>query len=565
MFRRAVFFLFIVVGNVTFSNAQLYLEDETRQVDSTASYTQTVFEGKIIREIFIVNETFSRPAVQDSADTSTRSIQLGRYFHINTRSFVIRKLLLFNTKDRIDSLRIKESERLIRAQRYIDRGSIEVVPIAGCADSVDIRVLVRDAFGLVPEGQLSTSRFGVGLKAINLLGWGHQIRGFYTWNRDVELNNYTYSYDIPSIANTFVNFNVLYHSNLIDTTSAKRLSFQRPFYSFFTHWAGGVTLMQESQQSNVFLPGVVDPVLQRLQYDEQDYWAAYALRLMREENQRLVLSVRYYRIDYTEKPLPEFDPLRIYTEENLYLLGVGFSERKYKQERYLLRFGYIEDIPVGQAYNIIGGIQNKNGLNRLYLGTSLSRGQYIQWGYIEMLIQLGAFFNNASVQEGVFRSELNYFSPLIEINGWKIRHFFRPRLLLGINRLATDRITLNDYFDIRGFNSIRPFGTHKMVGHLRTSVYTPYAPWGFKIGGYLSYSMGMLGDDKSRFFSGVYSSFGLGLMFRNDRLGFSFFSVGLSYFPYVPDEGYHIFNLYESKKFNHHDFDINKPNIIRYR
>ena len=280
------------------------------------------------------------------------------------------------------------------------------------------------------------------------------------------------------------------------------------------------------------------------------------------------MSARYYYIDYTKKPLPEFDPLRIYTKENFYLLGIGFSERKYKQDRYLLKFGFTEDVPVGQMYNIVGGIQNKNGLNRLYLGTTLSRGQYTRLGYIEGLVEFGSFFDNINIEEGVFRSELNYFSPLIEINGWKIRQFFRPQLILGINRLATDRVTLNDYFDISGFNSIRPFGTQKIVSYLQTNVYTPYDLWGFRIGAYFSYSMGMLGDDRYRFsHNRAYSALGFGLMFRNDRLVFNTFKLGVLYFPYVPDEGYSIFkfNLHEFQSFRYHDFDINKPDMVRYR
>ena len=591
MFKRIILLLFFFIGNLTFSNAESYLEGEPEQADSislnnsdeptqrswfrdniqslifrnpqpqseesentTKSETEPLnFEGKIIREIFVEDEVPSN---------------LGRYFHVSTRPFVIRKLLLFGKNDSYDSLRIRESERLIRAQRYIDRGRIEVVPIAGCPDSIDVRVLIRDAFGFVPEGQLSSSRFGVGLRAINLLGLGHQIRSFYTWNRDIGLNNYMYAYDIPNFAGTYINAGALYRNNPVDTTETKRLSFQRPFYSFFARWAGGVELMQETQQRNVFLPGIVEPVLQRLRYSEQDYWAAYALKSLREENQNFILSARYYRIDYTKKPLSEFDPLHIYSGESLYLLGFGFSERKYKQDRYLLKFGFIEDVPVGQKYSLVGGIQNKNGLNRLYLGTTLSRGQYTRWGYVEMLIECGSFFDNIKVEEGVFRSEFNYFSPLIEINGWKIRQFFRPQLVLGFNRLATDRVTLNDYFGISGFNSTRPFGTQKIVGHLQTNIYSPYALWGFRIGGYLSFSMGMLGDEKRQFsHSKAYSAIGSGLMFRNDRLVFNSFKFGVSYFPYIPDEGHHIFkmNLYELQNFSYYDFDINKPDVIQYR
>ncbi len=544
-----------------------------KTTQNTIKYNQKAFQGKIIRDIIIINQS-PFEVTQDSIKffTEENLNRVGNHLHVKTWPFVIRDLLLFKKHDAFDLLTVQESERLIRSQRYVESTSILPVAIPG-NDSIDIVVSVKDIFSIYPEGQLSASKFGLGLKEINFLGLGHQAHAFGAWNFDGGLANYQYDYSIPNISNTYISTQLLYKKNNNDSTDLKQVLVNRPFYSSLARWAGGITIAQQSENEVISFPDLLAPVSQFLKYNIQDYWGAFALKVRNRDAERIntqniIFSGRYYQINYMEYPLPEYDPDNLYTEENLYLLGIGFSDRRYKKDRYLFKYGFIEDVPIGQSYELIGGIQHKNSGNRLYLAAKLSKGGFLKFGYLSGELEYGSFFKNSGVEEGVFTAQLNYFSPLLEIGGWKFRQFIKPQLMFGINRLETDRLYLNDYFGLKGFDSDYITGTRKFVCNFQTQVFSPWDIWGFKLAPYLLYSFGMLGDDQYGFSqSKVYSMFGLGLLIRNDHLIFNTFQISISYYPYIPGSGYNVFKLnsYQASDFGLMDFDIQKPDKIIYQ
>jgi hypothetical protein len=247
---------------------------------------------------------------------------------------------------------------------------------------------------------------------------------------------------------------------------------------------------------------------------------------------------------------------------------MGISKRNYRKDSYLFRYGFTEDVPTGYNFNLISGVQRKNGKSRLYMATEISIGKYFKPGYFSAALEYGSFFDKANIKEGVFTAELNYFTPLLEIDKWKFRQFIKIQYMGGIDRLETDRLSLYDYFGISGFNTNAITGVQKIVCNFQTQVFTPYSFWGFKIAPYFVYSMGMLGNEKSGFNnSKVYSLFGFGFLIRNDYLVFNSFEISISFYPHIPERGSNIFkfNTYEISDFRLNDYDIKKPEQVEYR
>src|ERR1035437_827808 len=85
------------------------------------------FEGKIIRNI---NITTLNPFGYSIGDTAVEPQNLiyraGNNLHIRSRQITIRNLLLIHKNKPFDSLLVKESERLIRAQQYVHEVSLIV-------------------------------------------------------------------------------------------------------------------------------------------------------------------------------------------------------------------------------------------------------------------------------------------------------------------------------------------------------------------------------------------------------------------------------------------------------
>jgi len=602
--------LFLVFGAIVCSNAQLYVP-ETQQ-DSTSAliykdiyefsqrdkfYTtlyrlffrkpetaqktvaapkhqQTMYEdaeGKVIRNVIVMTQ--SPFDVTDSVNFFSQQTvdKIANALHINTQAFVIRNLLMFKKNDVLDSLVVQESERLLRSRQYIDRTRIIVKLVAENSDSVDVIVQVHDNFSLAFDGELSSSAFGIGLRERNFFGLGHQAQVAYKWSFDNALDNYQYNYTMPNILGTYISVNTTYRWRPVDSSEVKRFSLNRPFYSPLARWAGGADVMQRTKQDFVYVPFADSLVLQPFRYNVYDFWGAYAIkfkkRSVKARNRNIILSTRYYHIDYLTKPLPEYDPYNMYCRENLYLFGIGFSERGYHRDSHLFRFGWTEDVPVGQVYNFVAGVQNKNSKNRPYFALQTAYGKYFGTGYYGYGLEYGSFFHNKNIEEGTAKVELNYFTPLLEFSAWKFRQFAKVQAMFGINRLPTERLSLSSYYGITGFNSKGISGMHKYVATFQSQFYTPWNLWGFRFAPYIVYSAGMLGDDRNGFsHSRLYSLFGAGILFRNDHLIFNSFEFSISFFPYLPNDEYNFykFNSYSASDFSLRDFDIGKPEKIIY-
>ena len=83
------------------------------------------FEGKIIRNINIVTlDPFGYSEVDTTKKPKNWFEKKGNGIHIKTKKFAIQNLLLIRKNKPLDSLLVKESVRLIRAQSYVSRVAI---------------------------------------------------------------------------------------------------------------------------------------------------------------------------------------------------------------------------------------------------------------------------------------------------------------------------------------------------------------------------------------------------------------------------------------------------------
>ncbi|MBK9026268.1 MAG: hypothetical protein IPL69_20615 [Saprospiraceae bacterium] len=103
---------------------------------------------------------------------------------------------------------------------------------------------------------------------------------------------------------------------------------------------------------------------QSYKFNTQDYWAGFAVQLFKgntedDRTTNLIPTLRYLRIRYLDQPVDSLDPINQYSNEDLYLAGLGVSTRKYVQDKYIFNYGITEDVPVGRVISFIGGYQIK--------------------------------------------------------------------------------------------------------------------------------------------------------------------------------------------------------------
>jgi hypothetical protein len=530
------------------------------------------FEGKIIRNIEIVT---CDPFGYSIADTNMISqnfiFKTGNKLHVKSQNITIRNLLLIHQNQIFDSLLVKESERLVRSQHYVHDVSFYVHSTSLNSDSVDITIREIDNWSIVPNIGVSTTNISINLKDKNFLGSGHEFKNEFTWYPSTADYAYNTDYFIPNIRNTYVNAS-LHYGNDENRNFTKSVALDRPFFSPFAKWAAGINITQQFRKDSILNSELI-LVQQRFKYNTQDFWAGNAIQIFKGNSEynrttNFISTIRFLRVSYLEKPTENLDPKHFFSNENFYLAGIGISTRKYFQDKYVFKFGRIEDVPVGKVYGLTGGYQKKNNIGRLYLGARVSFGNYHSWGYLSSNFEYGAFYSASHTQQGVASASVIYFTDLIERGSWKFRQFIKPQVTIGINRFSSDSLTLNDGYGLDGFNSNELSGTGRLMLTLQTQSYTPWNLIGFRFGPFLTCSMGMLGNETTGFKKNkIYSQIGLGVLIKNENTVFNMFQISIVFYPIIPGKGQDIFKLspYRTSDFGFRDFEIGKPETVVFQ
>jgi hypothetical protein len=531
----------------------------------------STFEGKIIRNIDIVTlDPFGYSAIDTTVAAQIFFYKAGNKMHIKTQRNTIRNLLLIRKNEPFNSLLVKESERLIRNQKYVHEVYFYVVAAGEQSDSVDIFIRELDTWSIIPKFAASTKRFSFNLTERNFLGLGHETKDGFTWNHTTGNFAYNLNYYIPNIRNTFINSTIHYGTDEFGEF-IKSFAVDRPFFSPLTKWAAGVFFIQQLRKDYIPISDSLF-LLQTFKFNAQDYWAGNAIQIFKgnTENNRatnFISAIRFLRIRYLEKPIEIYDTQHMFSDEELYLASIGISTRKYVQDKFIFNYGITEDLPIGKVYSLTGGYQEKNNTSRIYLGARFSFGNYYPWGYLSANIEYGSFFRASHSQQGIVSAKVIYFTGLVEIGKWKFRQFVKPQVIIGINRFVYDSLTLNDGYGLDGFKSTALSGKSRLLFTLQTQSYAPWNFIGFRFGPFLICSLGMLSEAATGFKnSQVYAQIGLGLLIKNDYLVFNTFQLSISFYPIIPGgHGIFKFNSFRTSDFGFGDFDIGKPAIVEYQ
>jgi hypothetical protein len=532
----------------------------------------STFQGKIIRKIDIVTlDPFGYSASDTTVPPQNRLVKAGNNLHIKTQTIAIRNLLLIRENEPFNSFFVKESERLIRTQKFVHDVYFYVASARPKSDSVDIFIRELDNWSIDGEVDISTSHMKIGLSDKNFLGTGDEFQNVFSRNISTGISAFRTNYFIPNIKTTYINSNLHYEVDGYGNIR-RSLAFDRPFYSPYAKWAGGISFATQVKRDSLAGKNPLYVPL-NLKFKTQDFWAGKAIHLFEgstedEQATNLILSVRYLRIRYLQKPTDINDPLQIYSNEDFYMGGIGISTRKYVQDKFIFKYGTVEDVPVGRVLELNGGYQLKNNSWRPYLGMRFSFGNYNEWGYMGSNFEYGTFFHASHTEQGVITFSVNYFTGLFEIGNWKFRQFVKPQVTIGLNRFPYDSLTLNDGRGIDGFNSIGFSGTNRLLFMLQTQSYAPWNLIGFHFGPFLVCSLGMLGDAISGFKNRkLYSQLGLGVLIKNENLVFNTFQISISFYPIIPGTGQNIFkmNSFSTTDFGFRDFEIGEPAPVMYR
>jgi hypothetical protein len=528
------------------------------------------YGGKTIRDIRIRTLQPFGPTIHDTSRAATNSLErFGNNVHSQTREKVILNHLLIREGDPLNPSIISDNERLIRQLPYIEDARIYIIEPPEAPGTVDILLVVKDAFSIGMGGNIKDWDAGnLEIFDNNLAGQGHQIHTLLHWNAEKSpWLGYEFFYIINNIGRSFISSKARYAH--IFEKETYELAFDRKFLTPSIKYAGSLNLERTHNKYNInYNDTLILPT--DVKYNLFDAWLgrSFALTSVRRYTPNrinLILGTRLRTKHYFQRPEVSENTFYEYHNKTLWLSTISFSQQRFFRSNLIYSFGRTEDIAQGTLLSVILGPEIGEYNRRFYEGISFSRGNLLaNLGYLYLKAEFGGFTENGFFpDQGVLNLEANYFTNLFIVHRFKFRHFINLNYVKGYNRFSDEYIDLNDQNGIRGFNNELIKGTRKATMNFETVAFSPYYFYGFRFAFFGFIDLGLISYTQPLLETTLHRGFGIGVRIRNERLVFETFSVRIGYYPTLEDEQFpFVIDVSGEKKFDSQDFYVNKPDLI---
>ena len=498
-------------------------------------------EGRTITAIRIVR---LKPFGVSVTDSVVRDInwmgKIGNAIHITTREFVIRNALMFKEGDVIDSYKLADTERYLRSFAYINDARVTVIPVSD--DQAEVVVVVQDVLPYSADfGTNFSSQANVAITNRDILGTGVEFRAGAFINSDKDrLMGYEATMRLPHIGRSFISFQADY----LDRYENQRYGFtlNRDFYAPSTQYAGHLTYYHARTPVRYSHPDVankgIDPIT--INYHHLDVWIGRSFQLdknpLNKQRKNITASLGAQNIRFDDRPENSKNHYYQFQNRTTYLASLTYSQQAYYKTNLIYNFGRTEDIPYGYLLSVIGGKEINELYNRPYIGTNVAAGYFIsKLGYISGVASWGTFLREGTDQ-GIVDFGLNYFTNLYVLGNFRHRTFINGQYTRQLSNQLKDQLIIDGDFGIPGFRNDSVLGRHRFNLSIEHDSFTPWNLYGFHFVVYAFAYLSWLGDyDKPIMLSSLYSSFGIGVRIRNNRLIISTLQIQFAYFPNIPE------------------------------
>ena len=527
------------------------------------------FRGRWIRHVDVqVLDPFGSNLHDTTATYETNGLERwGNRWHVRTRSFVIRRLLLLGEGDRLDPLHVSESERVLRNSPVVNDARVLVVPVKNARDSVDILVLVQDRWTLNADLNVDATSVSAGVNETNVLGFGQELNQRFDYSLQTPQPSWSGFHRIHNIDQSFIRSTIAYA--LEPEQDRVSVSLDRPFYSPLALWAGNISAGHAWLHPAPDTTDGADLVTVTANRYDLDAWAGWSIGTGKgvpaERATSLVLAGRFATSWYNAiAPRSALDSL--YNENRLALVSASLSKRQYAKDQYIYRFGLIEDVAEGTLLTATGG--GRWGPDRTfepYVGVAASRAFYFdKSGYVNLSAGFGSYLPKGEMRDGIVQVQARYFTPLHTVGRWRLRYFARLVFAKVLSPETAGSVNINGQ-QLLGFEPTDFTGDWKGIVKVETVVYLPYQFIGFRFAPVLTIAAGTLGAEHEPIFRRpVQPAFGLGLLIRNERLIVRTFQLSFAYYPQQVHDGPDPFrwDALEGFQLRNPDLASSRPDVI---
>ncbi len=448
------------------------------------------------------------------------------YVTLQTSEMIIRNAIGIVAGDTLVPYKVEEAERYLRSQPYIQ--DVRIVPTPIGNNHVRLHVIKREQFPYSMSIRTKDFKaFEIGIQSKNFARIGGLFNNYLTYD-DTQSQPLGYRGTIG-----FTNLGKSYHyvtvSGAVQSAIDQlKVNVGRGFVvrSVKNAWGTELAITTEEIISDDNSPSST-------QSNYQDLWFGHAFHRARSETQSLFLSARYKRHRFTRRPQVSFSENVSSHNSDLLLSSFTASDVHYFRSKMILSFGSTEDVPIGILFQINGGYDFAEFLERPYFDVRLAHGAYYEHvGYISWQFSMSNYLRNNIPEDQLYSVQLFYYSPLMTMGNSRLRFLLQANYLEQSNPLRRGKLNIKE--SIRYFpESIeREDGNVRMSLKFEPTLFLPWSIAGFRTAPFLFTDFALLTDELTQLDEELlYSGFGGGLRIRNERLIVNTFEIAGGYYP----------------------------------
>lgn len=487
----------------------------------------------------------------------------GNKTHVQTRERVIRRDLLFRSGDKLDPELIVRNKQLLRSRSYIADAEVQVVPDSLDSTRVDLVIRTRDSWTITLDAALhGQGRTMVGLYDANILGTGNLLKFKTNFNRkDFTYHGNMVEYEIPNLLGSFfaADFSAGRDFYNTDLGFGLRKEFLRP-----TDYEVGITY--SDVRSKRYMIEQDTSLLVKVR--NLDVWGGRS-RYLPSIRSSFFVTGRYSYARFNERPPVSARYNPALHDQDALLMGAGLYREKFYTANMVYGFGTREYLAAGYKAELVGGYSWGEFNDEMYLGLTYKTGGFRAVGYIMGGVTLGSYID---LEDGTWRHsavdvDLQWFSNLFLFRRSRIRQFLSLNYTQGWNRESgsDESIRFNRENGLQALKE-HVIGTNRMVLNTETVVFSPYQPLGFRIAFFGFADFGLIGYSPNTFKNDFFTSFGMGVRIKNERLIFNTVQIrlGIAFGKHGLVESEY-FRISNSMRMEQRRYRPTRPEIVGFR
>ena len=494
------------------------------------------FEGYIIRHIRIRDLHFGIPLADTSLKVVTTLTRLANKVHHITRTSVIRNNLFFNENDSLLPYLMADNETFLRQLPYLQDATINVVPVKGSSDSVDVYVIVKDLFALGGSVRsLGLKNTDIEIKEDNFSGYGNSIglQGLYDNTRRKHFGA-GINYIQRNIGGSFIDVGAGYQSFYPNINGLKEeniyyVGFIKPLIHRYMRWTYQFNAAYHSTR-NMYSSDSIYLTDIRYRFYNFDAWAGYNINskgiATRAEDRilRKLVALRIIHQNFQDLP-GKYSSLYSWRYANLTgILGsLSFYRQNFYKTQYIYAFGRNEDIPEGLNLTLTLGYTKKQNLTRPFIGFNYQRSSFnLKKNYFSYTLRAEGYLHNKKIDDVNLLGGIDYFDHLKAMGPkWKQRTFISLGIAKQINTILNEPLYFDSQFGLREFKNGDVGGSLRAAVKAESVFFSPWSIASFRFAPFIFGNTGLFSPYNTTLStSNIYSSVGGGIRTRNESLIF---------------------------------------------